>query len=1217
MVVTRRPSGRILASVLLVLVLGGGAGAGAGELLTPGFPGLVVAGPGAVCRVLPGGEPGTPVSAYVTGHFWDHGRRLDVIAAPGRPLVGASAHTAGLPARLAAGVTELTGVPAFSWTYGCSPTSAGMLVGYYDRTGYPNLYTGPTNGGVCPLNNGSWGQTNWPSQTCGECPFVASHLGIEGRTTRGHVDDYWIDYKSTASDPYITGGWTQHVWDCLADFMGSNQSAWGNTDGSTIFVFAADGSPVYDCTSVESGGHIDGCHGVRAYIEYCGYPVAANYNQYIKGYNGCTQGFTFAQYEAEINAGRPVLIHVSGHTMIGFGYDASSQTIYVHDTWNYNDHTMTWGGSYEGEFPQYGVTVLCMVPSPAFSLSGTVRDGSGNPVGGVTLATRDAMTTSGNDGRYTLANLAGGSYTVTASRAEMAFASVKSQPVVVNHTAGSATGVDFVGTVDTYTVVGAVTNSAGGGGLSGVTVTAAAGGATTTATTGSDGSYTLTGLVAGTYSLTASLAEYTFLPASRTATVNQTVGGAKGKNFTGTVRTYSVAGYARDSKGAPLAGVQVSTGAQSAPTDSGGHYVIAGLVAGQYTVTPSLTEYGFSPTSLPVTVNQSLGDAHNQNFTGMVDTYTIAGTVTLGGQPAPGVRVSAGGKTATTGASGGYTLSGLVAGSYTVSASQAERSFVAVKAQPIAVSQALGSASGVDFTATVDTYSISGTVTVSGGGGLGGVAVSAGSQTTTTASDGSYTLSGLVAGSYIVTPTLAEYTFQPAHRTPRVSQAAGSAPGVNFVATARSYTISGYARDSHGAPLGGVQVTAGGQSTATDSTGHYQLGGLPAGSYTVTPTLAEHSFSPSSRPVTVNHTLGDAHNQNFTGTVLTYSIGGTITESGQPLAGVLVSAGGKTALTGAGGSYTLTGLVAGAYTVTPSRNETVFTPGSLGVTVNQTAGSASGQNFTAGPRLYTISGKITDPTGAALAGVTVTVRGQTTQTASDGTYSVGGLVAGSYTATPTLAERVFAPTSQAVTVNQTLGSASGVDFVGKVMTYSVAGYTRTGKGAALAGVEVTAGTASTVTDSSGHYVLSGLPAGGYPVTPTLAGYSFSPLNRAVTVNQSLGDAHNVNFTGTATAPVPAGALALSAAAEATARGATLTYTLSAPADVAAVVLNIAGRPVAEIPAEAQAAGVQSLRWNGRNQSGSLAPDGVYLIRLVARTPDGASAEAVVALDLRR
>ncbi len=36
----------------------------------------------------------------------------------------------------------LSGVPSYHWIYGCSPTAAGMLLGYYDSHGYPNLVEG-------------------------------------------------------------------------------------------------------------------------------------------------------------------------------------------------------------------------------------------------------------------------------------------------------------------------------------------------------------------------------------------------------------------------------------------------------------------------------------------------------------------------------------------------------------------------------------------------------------------------------------------------------------------------------------------------------------------------------------------------------------------------------------------------------------------------------------------------------------------------------------------------------------------------------------------------------------------------------------------------------------------------------------------------------------------------------------------------------------------
>lgn len=256
-------------------------------------------------------------------------------------------------------VNSINNVPAFTWCYGCVPTSAAMMMGYYDNNDYPDMYTGPANGGVCPMNNVTyWGSTTYPSVTCGECPLSASHNGIDGRTTRGSVDDYWIDYRNNDPDPYITGGWTEHTADSLADFMGTSQSKYDNIDGNSSLFWYLDGSPMYDCTSCEPDS-MDSCHGIKVFVESRGYSIQANGNftQLIYGYDGNTKGFTFDNYKTEIDAGRPVLIVVEGHVMLGVGYDDSTQKIYIHDTWDHDTHEMDWGGKYSG-MQHFAVTVI-------------------------------------------------------------------------------------------------------------------------------------------------------------------------------------------------------------------------------------------------------------------------------------------------------------------------------------------------------------------------------------------------------------------------------------------------------------------------------------------------------------------------------------------------------------------------------------------------------------------------------------------------------------------------------------------------------------------------------------------------------------------------------------------------------------------------------------------------------------------------------------------
>jgi hypothetical protein len=285
------------------------------------------------------------------------GKQVDVVIFPEKPPAEKMQAVRVPPPNSQPGTKTLSNVPAFYWSYGCSATSAAMLFGYYDRTGYSNMYTGSTNLGFCPLNNSVWGTTVWPSITCGECPLSATHTWIDGRAAdnRGHVDDYWIDYGS-GSDPYIIGNRTAHTSDCAGDFMGTNQSIYGNTDGSTTFYFYTNGTP-YD--KAMPG---DGAYGMKLFAQNQGYTVVAAFSQYIKGYRGLKTGFSFNDYTAEIDANRPVIIQVNGHSMLGFGYNKAKNIVYVHDTWDYQDHSMTWGKSYAG-MQQYGVTVLRLAPA--------------------------------------------------------------------------------------------------------------------------------------------------------------------------------------------------------------------------------------------------------------------------------------------------------------------------------------------------------------------------------------------------------------------------------------------------------------------------------------------------------------------------------------------------------------------------------------------------------------------------------------------------------------------------------------------------------------------------------------------------------------------------------------------------------------------------------------------------------------------------------------
>lgn len=117
---------------------------------------------------------------------------------------------------------------------------------------------------------------------------------------------------------------------------------------------------------------------------------------------------------------------------------------------------------------------------------------------------------------------------------------------------------------------------------------------------------------------------------------------------------------------------------------------------------------------------------------------------------------------------------------------------------------------------------------------------------------------------------------------------------------------------------------------------------------------------------------------------------------------------------------------------------------------------------------------------------------------------------------------------------------------------------------------------------------------------------------------AIGGGSIVVHKGTVTTNQLTAARITAAAAAPTPRGAQIVYTLSADAAVSSEVLNIAGRVVRRVCTDKEAqAGANTLLWDGNSEFGTQAPNGRYIVRIVARTADGAQSQAVVPLMIRR
>lgn len=310
------------------------------------------------------------------------------------------------------GVTAATTlpVPAYNWSFGCTATSAAMIAAYYDRAGYPNMYAGPTNGGVMPMDNSVWPDWYDGSAWRHQCPLSATHNGLDGRSTDGHVDDYWERYGypegppyPAYSDPWVSDPPEHTLGDCTSDYMNTNkwyQTHEFNVDGGTTYFYYGNGSKT-PWTVLQLAGapfNLDGpAVGFTDFYVSRGYTVLDAYNQLID--TVAAPGFTYSQYKAEIDAGRPVMIHVTGHTMVGVGYDDTvSDLMYIHDTWDYQTHTMIWGASYSGMLHQaVSIVQLGGSPSPGIIIDGRDTGDWGTTVPAMTDGTGDAAGNSNQD----------------------------------------------------------------------------------------------------------------------------------------------------------------------------------------------------------------------------------------------------------------------------------------------------------------------------------------------------------------------------------------------------------------------------------------------------------------------------------------------------------------------------------------------------------------------------------------------------------------------------------------------------------------------------------------------------------------------------------------------------------------------------------------------------------------------------------------------------
>ena len=166
-----------------------------------------------------------------------------------------------------------------------------------------------------------------------------------------------------------------------------------------------------------------------------------------------------------------------------------------------------------------------------------------------------------------------------------------------------------------------------------------------------------------------------------------------------------------------------------------------------------------------------------------------------------------------------------------------------------------------DYIATLNTYTISGTVTV-GGSDLAGVLMSGLPSAPVTDANGFYSDTVDYGFTGTVTPTKEDCTFEPSSRN--YSSVAEDHIGDNYVAVLNTYTISGVVTCVGGSDLAGVLMSGLPSAPVTDANGFYSDTVDYGFTGTVTPTKEDYTFEPSSR--TYPAVTADQVNQDYVGT---------------------------------------------------------------------------------------------------------------------------------------------------------------------------------------------------------------------------------------------------------------------------------------------------------------------------------------------------------------
>jgi len=260
-------------------------------------------------------------------------------------------------------VVLLPHLPAdYCWWNGCSPTAAGMLMGWWDEEGYD----------VFPGDHRNLPAT-YPDTSTNPADYADARGVIAGWAHKQSGLSQGLIYPGLT---YGFGSYMYHAPDSLADFLRTHNAETKREDMA---------------------------HGLEMFAAWDDPRTFAIESYRFSAQTVYTPGWSYANYCAEIDAGRPVHLGLTssngGHSVLGVGYNntGGQQKVKLLTTWHWGVQEWNWTGQVvnvggtQYTFSAYAATLMQpeAVETPDvsayFSIAGARTDklqvtvGVGNP----------------------------------------------------------------------------------------------------------------------------------------------------------------------------------------------------------------------------------------------------------------------------------------------------------------------------------------------------------------------------------------------------------------------------------------------------------------------------------------------------------------------------------------------------------------------------------------------------------------------------------------------------------------------------------------------------------------------------------------------------------------------------------------------------------------------------------------------------------------------